>query len=390
MTRRLPLLARLLRSLTSRRRHPRMGFTLIELLVSLFIATIISLALLSFVVDMTRTNQQDTARTETQRDIQLAMNYISQELREAVFVYDGQCLKGAGTITNLDDFPSSCPGIVNHIPAGLSATTAGVGTSIPVLAFWRADMLPPAVQTKCRAAYTNSAGSGIPTGFKDFPCIQGRTYTLVVYVLVDRAANATDIWNGKARLVRYQLSQFRNQDELNSQYYFDPQKTSFQQWPYTIEGGAVTNKQLQRPPETTLNAVIASGNAQVLVDFMDDWQNPTGAPARTAVTPACPDLATAAQPAAVTPLGTTIRSMYACVRGKTYQTKDQTDAPLAESQQEVVLTMTGNVEGRAGFANNIPVGVGATEFNQRYRDRFLFTQQTRVLVRGSRDKNPGT
>ena len=79
-----------------RRRSSAKGFTLIELLVALLIGGIISSALLYGVVELLQTNQRESSRAETQREMQLALDYISSELREAVFVYDGGCLVGTG------------------------------------------------------------------------------------------------------------------------------------------------------------------------------------------------------------------------------------------------------------------------------------------------------
>jgi prepilin-type N-terminal cleavage/methylation domain-containing protein len=372
------------------------GFTLIELLVSILIGAIIAVSLLSLVVDLNRTNQLDTARTETQRDIQAAMNYISQELREAIFIYDGTCLQGLPfTAAN---FRQSCPGIVNHIPPGMSSTSQ-TNPITPILAFWRTDPLPAVLLERCRA---NSTTVGLPNSpVNGIPCVSGRTYTLVVYALVDDK-NANDIWQGKGRLVRYQLSQF-DSDGRPTSGYVDPLGVSdatFFQWPYTLQtnNGEVNliNRQTAaggRPTGATIEDLAAV--APVLTDFIDDGQNPTGAPNRGALTPLCPNVPTgnAADPNSFyalspradapfrNPTAGNALTTYICVRGSTMTN------PAIENRvnQEVVLVMTGNLENRVGVQNTIPSN--AADFNERYRDRFLFTQQTRVLSRGILDKN---
>jgi hypothetical protein len=111
------------------------------------------------------------------------------------------------------------------------------------------------------------------------------------------------------------------------------------------------------------------------------------------MTPLCPNVATSTNPYALTPRDDFslnpkgIRSFYACVRGKTLIPAGTTNPPSESGvNQEVLLVITGNAEGRAGLQNTFQTS--DSNFNTKYRDRFLFTQQTRVLVRGSVNKTP--
>jgi prepilin-type N-terminal cleavage/methylation domain-containing protein len=384
------LLTGLKRFLATRRRDRPAGFTLLELLVAMIIGAIITVGLLSFVVDLVRTNQMDIARSETQRDVQMAMNYIAQDLREAVYVYDGNCLQGSGSPADLGTY---CPGIANPgnniLPTSLKQSTASAD-SIPMLAFWRVDPFPDAIVTLCKATYSKLTDpSKDPSKDKTspvygIPCLSGKTYSLVVYILQDDK-DPNDIWPGKARLVRYQFNQFPN-GAVNSAYVapLQSQSATFQQWPNDTDNN---------PSSPNLPAPGANGTSAVLVDFIDDGQNPTGAPARPTITPLCPNVATSTNPYALTPRDDFslnpkgIRSFYACVRGKTLIPAGTTD-PVTESgvNQEVLLVITGNAEGRAGLQNTFQTS--DPDFNTKYRDRFLFTQQTRVLVRGSINKTP--
>ncbi|UBF24497.1 prepilin-type N-terminal cleavage/methylation domain-containing protein [Kovacikia minuta CCNUW1] len=354
------------------RKHRKAGFTLIELLVSMVIGTIITVALLSLVVDLNNTNQKDTSRSETQRDMQLAMNYITQDLREAVYVYDGECLQGSGTATTFGTF---CPGVVNHIPAKMSANNAD-GQYIPVLAFWRADPIPDPVQQQCRVAAQNSQANpdddnnALNTLIKQgVPCVSSKTYTLVVYAIVnppDTIANSP--WQGRARLVRYQFSQFNSAGAANPGWVNplpDP-STTFQQWPYQASNAAI------QP-----NYVRPSNDPDVLVDFLDDTDAST---LNANQQPNCKDpsdtsaTATTNPRYVITPKAPTgnVRSFFACVRGKTL-----TASELEQSvNQEVRLVLTGNVAGRGGF----PLNSASTSR--------LFPLQTRVLIRGSINKRP--
>jgi hypothetical protein len=351
----------------------------------MFVGGLITVSLLALVVQLVDVNQRDASRSETQRDMQAAMNYITQELREAVFVYDGDCLQGTAAITAAN-FGTECPGVINHIPAGLTAASAG-SQPIPVLAFWRADPLPQGLLAACA---TNSGSldepdASFPAAVLGVPCLSGRSYTLVVYTLVVDSST-TDTWQGRARLVRYQLPQFASGATTalqTNQGYVDPlssPNSSFQQWPFQLATvnnvSSVTNAQSARPPGADLNAVIATGSAQVLVDYVDDGQ-------LARPTLSCPDRATSANPFAATPVSnaafnfTNIRSFYACIRGKTYQ------APSTEQSvnQEVQVFLVGNAQGRPGFPLRTALPSGVIESQ-------AFPLSTRVLTRGIVNKSP--
>jgi len=337
------------------------------------IGTIIVAGLLALVVDMNNSNLQDTSRSETQREMQLAMNYMVQDLREAVYVYDGTCLTGNGT-PNSSNFATICPGIVNAIPSAMKNDT----NFIPALAFWRADPLPDVLVKKCQtdanSSNPNDSNSALQTN--NIPCVSGRSYTLVLYGIEDDT-DPTDIWQGRARLIRYQLAQY-NSSGNQTVGWSNPlpnSNSSFLQWPYAIDPttGAVTNQQTQLP----------TNQADVLVDFLDDTNAATLFPNYQASNPNAicydptdPNPSTASNVRYVTsPQNPTnnIRSFYACVRGQTLNATSQETGV----NQEVRLFLTGNVSGRAGFPLN--TGSAATR---------LSPLQTQVFVRGIINKSP--
>ncbi len=336
---------RLRRALKSRRRAS--GFTLTELLVAMLVGAIIITSLLTLVTQLTSANQRDAARTATQEDMQQAMDYISQDLREAAFVYDGACLAGTGTPSITD--PLKCPGIVNSLPDAMTSTSSVT----PVLAFWRVDPLPDGAAQTCRNL-TLSATTSVAI---DPWCISGRTYTLVVYG-IDKGSSSS--WQGKARLSRWYLSQFKDDGTTVNAEYVNPLatvKSRFPQWPYLRDDS--TNAFIT---PTTLKP---TGVKQVLVDFVDDGSGNT---------PTCSTLSN------ITPTTATIRSFYACVRGDTNAAR--TDTTGASNQelavnQEVLLVLQGNVSGRGGTTK--------VTANQQFA---LAPIQTRVAVRGVLNKQP--
>ncbi len=352
------------------RRRPTAGFTLLELLISMFIGGIITSALLYGVVELLKTNQRESSRAETQREMQLAMDYIGAELRQSVFVYDGKCLSGAGAFV-----ADGCPGVTSFLPTAINTT----GTS-PVLAFWRVDELPQVLINLCATNAANlnlTTNANPPTGINGVPCLSRRTYSLVVYYL--DTTNTGNTWSGKARLKRYELTQFKSDGSVNTGW-VDPTTTinKFLGWPFDATGVNVqTAANLSDGSTNLYQGATVAGTPPVLVDFVDDPIT-AGSTAN-----ACPRDSSAAGSSLPrferSPTDTTITSFYACVRGGSF-----TDTLGATSNagvpnnsggrnQEVALFLRGNAAGRSGVPSTAKV---------------LFDLQTRVLSRGSFEKSP--
>ncbi|NJP09587.1 MAG: prepilin-type N-terminal cleavage/methylation domain-containing protein [Leptolyngbyaceae cyanobacterium RU_5_1] len=348
-----------LRGIFKRRRNA--GFTLTELLVSMIIGALMTVMLLSLVVDLTKTNQEDAARSQVQLDMQAALDYVAQDLREAVFVYNGECLAGNG-IPTATDFDKQCPGIVNYIPEEMNRDGR---TS--VLAFWRAEPLPKKIRDICGKNATNLTNL---VEAQVVPCISGATYSLVVYAI--DTTNVSNLWKGNARLVRYKLSQFPDDpadEQDQNQGYVNPLRSAdltFQQWPLQLSKGEVSDRQ------NTEAYKPGKPNNQpfVLVDFVDDRgavvEDKDGKP--VPVTPSCEEFGTdpPSQANALSPKNTKVRGFYACVRNGGLGSANQEGA-----NQDVLLTLVGNVTGQSGFAK---------EYDNKNR---LSPLQTRVLVRGA-------
>lgn len=313
------------------RRSDTAGFTLLELLIVALIAGLLISGLMYLVVELLAADQRESSRTETQRDMQMALDYISTELKEAVYVYTGACMAGTAA--------SGCPGLAASLPTVFTAD------STPVLAFWKQQPIPNALRlSQCRAGTQTLGGQPVP-------CIVGNSYSLVVYSL--STANAAQTWQGRARITRYALSEFNSAGTARTTGYGQV-TSSFGLWTSTTP----------RP----------TGTPDVLVDFVDD-----GVGATTVVgagNPICPDDSTnssaddylpspvtSASPTTVAPAA---KSFFACVSNRTLSSTPYRD---------VVLFLRGSISGRPGF---------------RSADRaFLPTLETRVLTRGVLQREPG-
>ncbi|MEM0982091.1 MAG: prepilin-type N-terminal cleavage/methylation domain-containing protein, partial [Cyanobacteria bacterium P01_H01_bin.58] len=174
------------------------GFTLLELLVAVIIGTLISSLLLFIVVELVRANRREEVLTQTQQSMQRAMDYVTRDLGEAVFVYAE---------------PSVVTDELDDLPAG----------SVPVVAFWRLDPVD-----------ITQAGSGIDCDANN-ECttlrVRQSSYTLVVYLL--QANGGADIWEGPARIIRYTLPTYQDITTLTqTDGYQDPSvpPSSFENW----------------------------------------------------------------------------------------------------------------------------------------------------------------
>ncbi|MDX2230109.1 MAG: prepilin-type N-terminal cleavage/methylation domain-containing protein [Leptolyngbyaceae cyanobacterium bins.349] len=342
-----------LRSLL-RKRRKMAGFTLIELLVAMIIGSIIVVLLLSLVIQLTEVNARDAGRSQVQQDMQTALDFINDDLREAVFVYNGQCLAGTGIPTSSTNYSTVCPGIANYIPAAMNSATRR-----PVLAFWRTDPLPVGIDNLCRTS-ASAIADGSADPLLQTVCIAGSTYSLVVYA-IDTDTTDTD-WQGEAQIYRYKLSQFADNATTVTENtgYARPQVGAFLQWPFEIdETGTVVDARNGSP----------NNPAQVLVDFVD---NGTTAGAVT-VTPSCDEFGSDAEIRAdsLSPSTGALSSFYACVRGGGIPRPTN---PPRENQdgrnQDVLVTLVGSTSGLSSFSRG---GDNASR---------LSPIQTRTLVRG--------
>jgi prepilin-type N-terminal cleavage/methylation domain-containing protein len=307
---------------SSRRGDRVKGFTLLELLVTTAIAGGIVSGLLFIVIQLMSVDQRESAQSETQREMQLALNYISTEMRDAVYVYTG---------TSLAADPSRRNGqsLLDFLPTNLTTE------SVPVIAFWKQQPFPDAVKLKC-------AGSTPPAGVA---CTNGSSYALVVYSLSTYDPN--DTWKGNARITRYALTEF-NSLGVATGGYVNPgvYNNNFDAWPYGTNETGLVNLQTTRPANATPAA---------LVDFVDYPVSPA-LPVPPVPDVMCPNATTTGVNYVISPT-TGVRSFYACVN----------DRQTLGDSQDVVIYLRGNVKGRPGSA---------------LASAFLPTLETRVLSRG--------
>ncbi|MBD2428804.1 prepilin-type N-terminal cleavage/methylation domain-containing protein [Phormidium sp. FACHB-1136] len=220
----------LTRWLLGRRRASRQqGFTLTELLVSLIMGTLIMGSLLYLVVELLGVNAREERLTQVQQDTRRALDYMSREVREAVFIY-------------------------TNPTAVVSQLTNAPPQSTAVLAFWHLRD----IEDQIGALNADCTTYGTPEQRELCGILKLRrsVYDLVVYFV--RPNTAGDIWSGPNRIIRYELTAFSDLSQLTyTTGYVDPSlpNSNFAAWEKA--GGASS---------TTATA----GTAAVLTDSIDD------------------------------------------------------------------------------------------------------------------------
>jgi prepilin-type N-terminal cleavage/methylation domain-containing protein len=358
---------RLKRSLLSHRTHPshrsnHKGFTLLELLVVMAISSGIIAGLMYIVVELMSTDQRESSRSETQREMQLALDYMSTELREAVFVYTADNLSCAGP-TGPGAPP--CLPLTAYLPASVSTN------SVPILAFWKQQPFPSNVPAA--SARGQCFGNAPPAGIS---CLTGNSYALVVYSLSN--ANPNNIWSKNARITRYSLTEFNSQGALN-QGYVNPgayNGNPFASWPVFEDD---RDGQLKNIQTATVKSGRAPGRPQgnpvTLVDFVDAQARNPGGKGGAGETTACPtptDYALTPSLKTLTDAGfANVRSFYVCISIPSTLPVGLKIANPSENQ-DIILHLQGNANGRAGI----------------FKDELLSALETRVLSRGVLTRRP--
>jgi len=97
------------------------GMTLVELLVGAIMAFLIITPMLGFVVDMLNTDRREQVKSNTEQDLQAAVDFISQDLSQAIYIYNGK--------------------EIGVIKPELAAPPKGS----PILVFWKRQLIKKAV-----------------------------------------------------------------------------------------------------------------------------------------------------------------------------------------------------------------------------------------------------
>ena len=240
------------------------GMTLVELLVGSIMAFLIITPMLGFVVDMLNTDRREQVKSNTEQDLQTAVDFISQDLSQAIYIYDQ-----AG-INDIQKTTTKLP------PSPVNTT----GT--PILVFWKRQ------QMKNSLPISSTVSTQEPKDCKNTPADCNDTYvlSLVAYYQIKETVS-TSIWcqpsgvTCPSRIARYEIREpIRNPytTDAKKPYYDAEYLTDSQQ------GSAAFNKDFDFNAPT-VNVTMGAGfpNPEVLVNYIDHSAGPILTPCTTAL-----------------------------------------------------------------------------------------------------------
>jgi hypothetical protein len=244
---------------------------------------------MGFMINILDTDRREQAKANSEQEIQAALDYISRDLQQAIYIYD------ADGVTRDSNSDPTLSGIKNQIPPGCASTQTNTSCQ-PILVFWKRELVKNVI---------TNASTGKDDTF---------VYSLVAYYLL-KDANPT--WSPAARITRWQIKD--GVADASASGVTCPGYTGKYISGYCPSGGFAlfnldgigslkekmnswtrlsqyTTKSAGAPDVVT--TVSYSDAPTVLVDFID--QTITGAPAATC-------------PTGISQISHTMTSFYACI-----------------------------------------------------------------------------
>ena len=236
------------------------GMTLVELLVGAIMAFLIITPMLGFVVDMLNTDRREQVKSNTEQDIQAALDFIAQDLSQAIYIYNGQEM-GALTAQLPEPPPNT--------------------TGTPILVFWKRQQIKNAVPLSAGLKPSDCTIPGTTGG--TIECNDTYVRSLVAYYQIKETAS-NSIWcqpsgnDCPTRIERYEI----RDGVINP--YAPPTDPDFPYYAITDLG---TRSSLKRDDafnqefdfsdptkNVTDQAQLSSVQSQVLVNYIDHSTNP--------------------------------------------------------------------------------------------------------------------
>jgi type II secretory pathway pseudopilin PulG len=259
----------------STRKNRDHGFTLVELLIGLVMAFLVLTPLFGLMISIMNTDEKEQAKTTSEQELQTAIDFITRDLQQAVYIYDSQ------GVTNNYNTIAANSGIKDSLP-----TVAG---GVPILVFWKQEVVSNVIPT---------------TGPND----DASVYSLVAYYLIN---SPSTIWSNTARIARWQIKDGVRSPSDTSGVTCNPSYNTSIRF---VDADNCPSPGF-KPFDLDMNQWQRSGSftndPQVLVDFID--QTPRDQTNVPNITPSCAQDDN--QPGVtITPISsTTMTSFYACV-----------------------------------------------------------------------------
>lgn len=207
------------------------GFTLIEVLVAMILAVIVLVPLMGFAINMVDSDRKEQAKSTSDQEIQSALNYIAQDLQQAVYIYDGEGITA----------------IKSQLPDATDTS------KVPVLVFWKRDIQPNVIPIN--AANCNDRSK----------CDDAFVYSLVVYYLIDNGSNQ-NVWSKNG----YSIGRVQINGGLKSA---DGRTTYVEAAPgyklFNLEGLGTLSAKMNRWQKDTVAYDLNKTPIQRLIDYVD-------------------------------------------------------------------------------------------------------------------------
>ena len=254
------------------------GMTLVELLVGSIMAFLIITPMLAFVVDMLNTDRREQLKSNTEQDLQAAVDFISQDLSQAIYIYDNNPALTSTSTTTATGIPVLLAG--NFIPPKDATQT-------PILVFWKRQRIKNSLPVNRNEFPKDCNRDAKPDDLKG-QCNDTDVLSLVAYYQIK---DTNPIWcqpsgsvvNCPTRIARYEI-----RDGVRNPYAIDPKD------PYYKSDDSET-KLSQRKDKAfnqdfdfnkpTLNVTMGQdfGDPEVLVNYIDHSPGPILTPCTTAL-----------------------------------------------------------------------------------------------------------
>lgn len=301
-----------------RKRAPTTGgFTLIELLVAMIISSIVIGSLLSFMLSILNTDRREQAKSNSEQELQAALDYITRDLQQAFYIYDATALNNSSIDT--------VKGIKDQIPPLASAPgCTSVDTCRPVLVFWKREFLAGRDDNNAATAI-----GGLETLANGNDSKQDYfRHSLVAYYLI-KDNDAT--WSQAARIGRFEIRDgIRTAQTIanaaacyssatvtedckrteNSQdvYYLLAPSQGFQLFDLSTSGDLASKMRIWKK-----HSAAYANSVDTLIDYVD--QSTANVP-----TPSCPTGTSMVPDQSTLPAALQSGSFYACVESTSTRT----------------------------------------------------------------------
>lgn len=214
------------------------GFTLIEVLVAMILAVIVLVPLMGFAINMVDSDRKEQAKSTSDQEIQSALNYIAQDLQQAVYIYDGE---------GINAIKSQLPDATNT-------------SKVPVLVFWKRDLRQNVIPTGTVKCVNDPS-----------KCDDTFVYSLVVYYLIDNGSTQ-NVWSKNG----YSIGRVQINGGLKSAAGKNPVDPDPGFKLFNLEGLGTLSAKMNRWEKDAVAYAPSKSDPERLIDYVD--KTTTGVP----------------------------------------------------------------------------------------------------------------